>query len=165
MDDDLTSTVRLVRRPRVVTNDVGGTVWVDEVEPVEIELVSTMMLKVMLDADEDGTRQQLQDAAASGNGMLAHDPKRASFEVIDDEELRAALAGTDDPFASSGKTSQSHYEITEAADEVEGLSLVSTQMIKVMLEHPELSPEEVSDELQLIEEINASGGFDPYNKG
>ncbi|MFK8053014.1 MAG: hypothetical protein AB8F65_08555 [Woeseiaceae bacterium] len=157
MAGDFTRTMRLVRRSKVVTNDVGGTVWVDSVEPVELELVSTMMLEVMMDTDEDETRRQLKQLPEDGEGVLAHDPKRSEFQVVHCDEIEAALSGNAGP-------STPNPDLVHDDDELE-LSLVSTQMIKVMLDHPELSPQEVSEEVQLIEEIESAGGFDPYNNG
>ncbi|MEO0576156.1 MAG: hypothetical protein AAF004_11895 [Pseudomonadota bacterium] len=161
MTSDITSTIRLVRRPKVETNDVGGTVWVDTVESVELEMVSTMMLEVMLEADEGTTRMQLQQLETSQNGLLAHDRKNDSFEVVRGDELKAALAGSTGQSAPQRNADHARYAVEQTPDAAEELSLVSTQMIQVMLEKPELSPQQVSEELQLLEE--ASGGFDPYN--
>ncbi len=148
VDPDLTGTIRIKRKPKVITDDVGGTVWVDDVESVELELVSTMMLEVLIDEDEETVRQRLKDIEATGSGVLARDPRNASFEVVDDKELAKALKTADEG---------------PSVSEIDELSLVSTQMLRVMIEKPELSPQEVSDELQLLEDVKASGGYDPYN--
>lgn len=163
MDDELTSTIRLVRRPKVATNDVGGTVWIDSVESIEVELVSTMMLEVMLDADEGTTRQKLQDLDMSGDGVLAHNAKDARFEVVQGRELKAALDDSARSRSAAANASNTQYEVEQICDDLDELSLVSTQMIEVMIKKPELSPQEVSEELQLLEDVKASGGFDPYN--
>ncbi|MEL7298272.1 MAG: hypothetical protein AAGJ86_11475 [Pseudomonadota bacterium] len=159
MEDDTTSTIRLRRATshRVTTDAVGGTVWDDTIETVEFELVSTAMLKVMLDDDHDSTRLKLRAVADSGEGLLARSKHSASFEVVDKHEVRDALSAEPDT-----RSNATHAE--SPPNTVDELSLVSTQMIKVMLERPELTPEQVSDELQLVAEAEAAGGFDPYNK-
>lgn len=144
MKDDLTSTIRLVRRPRVTTDAVGGTVWADSIETLELEMVSTSMLEVMLDDDTEGTRHKMEQLATSGDGALARLAGSDSFEVISNDELQEALSDDD---THNG----------------EALELVTTQMLRVMIDNPDKSMEEVAEELQLIEEANAAGGFDPYN--
>lgn len=159
MDDDLTRTIRLRRpsSPRVTTDAVGGTVWDDTIETVELELVSTAMLSVMLDDDEDSTRLKLLQAAESGQGLLAKNRRSTSFEVLDKRDVQDALT-------AESSAPSSNLQVEQSAGAMEELSLVSTQMIKVMLEKPELTPQQVSEELQLVAEAEAAGGFDPYNK-
>lgn len=144
MKDDLTSTIRLVRRPRVTTDAVGGTVWADSIETLELEMVSTSMLEVMLGDDTEGTRRKMEQLAPSGDGALARLAGCDSFEVVSNDELQEALS--DDDTHDGG-----------------ALELVTTQMLRVMIDNPDKSINEVSEELQLIEEANAAGGFDPYN--
>jgi hypothetical protein len=36
--NNIGDTVRIRRPPRVITNDLGRTVWMSEVEPVELEI-------------------------------------------------------------------------------------------------------------------------------
>lgn len=151
MDIDLTSTIRIVRKPKVVTDAVGGTVWVDDVKSVELELVSTQMLEVLMDADEDTVRLKLQDLDATGNGVLARDVSKpgSDFEVVTGKELEQALA---------------EQTSIHSLDDAQELQLVSTQMVQVLIDRPDMTPKQVSQEMQLLEEVEAAGGYDPYNK-
>ncbi|MEM7083965.1 MAG: hypothetical protein AAF465_14645 [Pseudomonadota bacterium] len=158
MDNDLTATVRLVRRPKVVTDEVGGTVWTDPVGSIEVELVSTMMLKVMLADDEGTVRQQLLDLERSTDGILAHNAKDKKFEVVKGDALKAALGDS-----ATSQTPETEYVVEQVANDLDELSLVSTQMIQIMLEKPELSPQEVYDELEILESPKAIRGFNPYD--
>ena len=150
MNDDQTSTIRILREPKVITDAVGGTVWVDDVEPVELELISTQVLEGMMEVDEDTVRLKLKDLDATDNGVLArnvHDPQ-SDFEVVGGEELERAL------FETTG---------SHTLDDAQELQLVSTQMVQVLIERPDMTPQQVSEEMQLMEELEAAGGYDPYN--
>ncbi|MEL7023933.1 MAG: hypothetical protein AAGL69_09325 [Pseudomonadota bacterium] len=151
MNDDLTSTIRIVRQPKVLTDAVGGTVWVDDVTPVELELVSTQMLEVMMDVDEDTVRLKLKDIDATRNGVLARNPNQPNgdFEVVQGEELQQALI---------------EQTSIHSLDDDSELQLVSTQMVQVLIDRPDMTPKQVSEEMQLMEEVEAAGGYDPYNK-
>ncbi|MEM8547852.1 MAG: hypothetical protein AAGF46_06790 [Pseudomonadota bacterium] len=150
MDIDLTSTIRIVRKPKVVTDAVGGTVWVDDVKSVELELVSTQMLEIMMDADEDTVRMKLQDVDATGNGVLARDVSKpdSEFEVVTGKELEQALA---------------EQTSIHSLDDAQELQLVSTQMVQALIDRPDMTPKQVSQEMRLLEEVEAAGGYDPYN--
>ncbi|MEN7342152.1 MAG: hypothetical protein AAAFM81_04385 [Pseudomonadota bacterium] len=152
MDDDLTSTIRITRKPTVITDDVGGQVWMDSVKSAEFEILSTMRLKVMLDEDPELAREQLKQAASAGDGLIARNVDDNTLNVMPDDTLRAALNNT-----------PGDYESEQTPSDLDELTLVSTQMLRVVLEKPELTPKEVSEELELIAEQESMGGFDPYN--
>lgn len=148
MSDELTATIRIRRPAKIVTDDVGNSVWASDIEEVELELVSTMMLEQLLDADEDTVRMKLKDVAASGDGVLAREVGKDDFSFVGKADVEKAVTDHKPP---------------AAGQDTDELSLVSTQMVQVLLEKPHLSPKQVSDELKLLEEAEAAGGFDPYN--
>lgn len=148
MSIDLTRTVRIIRKPKVALDERGHNVWVDEVETAEFELVSTMMLQAIIESGDDAQKAQLRAAADAGDGVLTHDAEKNLFEIVDDEDLMAALRNADDSAPPSvGETVET---IDEQDDQFE---LVSTQMLKAMLD-PD-SAQEKADEIDTA--------FDPYN--
>lgn len=153
MGDQFKETVRIVRKDKVMTDERGRTVWNVPVEEVELELVSTEMLKVLIDSDDAEKRQSLEDAARGKDGVLAHSPSSGTFEIIDDDDLKAALEGAGGvPDAVDAAEFREESLLDRADTRDEELSLVSTQMLKVMLEiEDDEHPEE------------AEKSFDPYD--
>ena len=96
MSEELKQTVRLVRRGKVRTDDRGRSVWAEPVEDVELELVSTQMLKNMLVSGDDERKERLRVAAEARDGVLAQNVQSGSFEIIDDDDLDAALKSVAD---------------------------------------------------------------------
>ena len=157
MADKLDKTVRILRRSKVATDDRGHTVWVDPVESAELELVTTRMLKRMLASDDEAQRQQIHEAAQGKDGLLARDTQNESFEIIDDEDLKAALdasVGSTPPARAADVTYEVISEQSAAGDEE--LSLVSTQALRRILDGKPEQPDE--DTI-----VDDDGGFDPYN--
>ena len=158
MSEDFKQTVRLVRRGKVRTDDRGRTVWAEPVEDVELELVSTQMLKNMLGSGDDERKERLRAAAEERDGVLAQNVQSGSFEVIDDDDLDAALKSVADD-SGPGRVADVVSEPVAGTtpDEDGELSLVSTQMLRRILgqeeEHGEQEPGAVE----------AEQGFDPYN--
>ena len=152
MSIDDSGTIRLIRKPTVVTDDVGGQVWMDAVRSAEFEILSTMRLKAILDEDPAITREQLREAAESGDGFVARNVNDNTLNIMTGDSVRAALNDQDGEYASE-----------QSIEDAEELTLVSTQMLRVVLEKPDLTPAEVSEELELIAEQESMGGFDPYN--
>ena len=159
MSDKLTKTVRIMRPSKVTTDERGHTVWTGPVEEAELELVSTTMLKRVLDSGDLEKRKQLE-AASGHDGVLAHDPEKDRFEIIDDAELKEILA-SEPKGMDAIKAADIVYEPPDSDDESdeEELSLVSTQALRLML-NPEEGVAERDDEA-----IEADSGFDPYNSG
>ena len=91
MNDELKKTTRIVRRPKVKTDDCGRTVRADIVETANLELVSTQMLQQLIDDGDDATMNHLREVAEGKDGLLAHDADRGRFEIISDEELQHIL--------------------------------------------------------------------------
>ena len=153
MSDPFKETVRIVRKDKVMTDERGRTVWNVPVEEVELELVSTEMLKTLIDSGDAEKRQNLEAAARGKDGVLAQSPTSGTFEIIDDDDLQAALEGAGDVSDNVDAAEFREESLLDRADTGdEELSLVSTQMLKVMLEiEDEDDPEE------------ADTGFNPYD--
>ena len=150
MNDDLKRTMRIVRPSKVRTDDRGRTVWDGTVNTANLELVSTQMLKQLIESDDSDTRDQLREAAQGADGVLAHDVDKGRFEIISDEELQRILDGTDAKFMENPTAAAIEEPATKIdADEPE-LDLVSTQLLRTIL-----SPDDI--------EQAAASGFDPYD--
>ena len=159
MSDELDKTVRIVHGSKVGVDDRGRTVWLDPVKDVELELVSTAMLKRVLESDDEMAKQQIRETAEGKDGVLAHDPEKDMFEIIDDDELQELLASVPqgmDAIKTADVATTAKEDPVDADDE---LSLVSTQMLRQLLdpavELPSGADNPASDD----------GGFDPYNSG
>ncbi len=155
MGDQFKETVRIVRKDKVMTDERGRTVWNVPVEEVELELVSTEMLKTLIDSGDAEKRRSLEDAARGKEGVLAKSPTSGTFEIIDDDDLQAALDGAGGVSETVDAAEFREESLMDRADTGdEELSLVSTQMLKVMLE---------IDEDESEDPENADTGFNPYD--
>ena len=161
MSDELKKTVRIVRKPKVALDEHGHSVWTEPVEAVELDLVSTTMLKQILDSDDKKARQRIEEAAQGKDGVLAHDTQNNRFEIIDDDDLQAALDSAANTPAQARPADVVLAPLSEHINEdEEELSLVSTQMLRQILasDDPEASVDPGGSE-------DDDGGFDPYNSG
>ncbi len=161
MTEEFKKTVRIVRKPKVALDEHGHSVWTEPVEAVELDLVSTTMLKQILDSDDKKAKQRIEEAAQGKDGVLAHDTQNNKFEIIDDDDLQAAL---DSASSTPDQTRPADVVLAPLSDHInedeEELSLVSTQMLRQILasDDPEanVDPGGIDDD---------DGGFDPYNSG
>ncbi len=159
MSDELKKTVRIVRKPKVALDEHGHSVWTEPVEAVELDLVSTTMLKEILDSDDKKAKRRIEEAAQGKDGVLAHDTQNNKFEIIDDDDLQAAL---DSAANAPDQTRPADVVLAPLSEHInedeEELSLVSTQMLRQILasDDPEADPGGSE---------NDDGGFDPYNSG
>lgn len=154
MSDDLKKTQRIVRRPKVRTDDRGRTVWDDTIKTANLELVSTQMLEQLIDEGDPATSSHLEEVSKGADGVLAHDAERGRFEIISDEELEHILQGTEAEY-NAKKAVPSEEPSVEVVQEDEQLELVSTQMLRQIL-----NPDDFSE---LDEDGSAQSGFDPYD--
>jgi hypothetical protein len=154
MNDELKKTTRIVKRPKVKTDDRGRTVWDDTVKTANLELVSTQMLQQLIDDGDDATTNHLRKVAEGKDGLLAHDAGRGRFEIISDEELQHILDGTDAEYRARKKAASIEEPTAEVVEEEEELELVSTQMLRQIL-----SPEDFSED----DDGAPGSGFDPYD--
>jgi hypothetical protein len=143
--------VRIVR-PKVSTDDRGRTVWTEPVESVELELVTTGMLEQILQTDDDDAKRRLREAARGKDGVLAHDPRRGRYEIIDDDDLKAPAGAPE-----TGGASTVVLEPLSSLADIDGeeLSLVSTQALRRIIRVEEDEPDD--------ERLEPDKGFDPYN--
>lgn len=163
MADDLKQTVRIVRKKKVMTDDRGRTVWNVPVHESELELVSTKTLQTLLGSEDEERRKRLAEVAESKDGVLAQDLKSGGFEIIEDDDLKAALASADSAEPVKPSADVVYEPVPESATDEE-LSLVSTQMLRQMLSDGELTDD--PDKPDDPDSPDAgSGGFDPYNSG
>lgn len=155
MSDILKQTLRIARESKVKTDDRGRSVWAEPAEEAELELVSTMMLKQMLQSENVDQKQRLAKAASGKQGVLAHNVGNDDFEIIDDDDLKAALASADSRPSGAAAADVTYEPLLEQADTGdEELSLVSTQALRQIL-----SIDDDEDDT----ELDPGGGFDPYN--
>ncbi|MCG8370703.1 MAG: hypothetical protein MJA32_09355 [Proteobacteria bacterium] len=159
MSDELKKTIRIERDAKVGTDELGNTVWTKPVEPAELELVSTVMLKQILDSGDEARRQRLRSLAEERDGVLVRDAQTQTLEIISDEVVEAALgAGAQTPDAT-GRAGVV-YEPASSSDDGEALSLVSSQALRRILKDEAPSaegPDEIGSE-------DDGGGFDPYDR-
>lgn len=163
MSKSPTQTLRILRPARVRTDDRGRTVWDGPVEETEFELVSTTSLRAMLSSGDADRKRQLKEAAASKNGVLAKNLSSGRFEIIDDDDLKAALERADstpDPVRAADVTGGPLLERVDTEDEE--LSLVSTQALRKLLGQPE-KKEPANPRKKIRKADSPGGGFDPYN--
>ncbi len=154
MSDDLKKTIRLVRKNKCITDDRGRTVWNVPIENTELELVSTERLEQMIAADGQRAKERIAAAAETKDGILAHNAADDRFQIIDDDDLMAALDSAADTREREVKlASEAAPEFDDSSGEEE-LSLVSTQMLKQLLDV------EGGDE---DEAPPAESGFNPYD--
>ena len=158
MNDELKRTIR-IKKPRVETDERGRTVWAGPVETTELELVSTMMLKKMIDSGDEARKRRLHEAAEQKDGVLARDTSNDEFQIIDDDDLKAALDSAGDDRADAEPAGVTIEQIPLGTGSEEELSLVSTQALRHMLDKDH-APDDAPDDAEIIEEDRS---FDPYN--
>ena len=155
MNDKLKRTVR-IKKPSVETDDRGRTVWAGPVETTELELVSTTMLRKMIDSGDEARKRRLREVAEQKDGVLARDTGNDEFQIIDDDDLKAALKHADDPEAGTADVVME--QIPLGTESEEALSLVSTQALRRMLDKDD-APDDEPDAVEIEEDRS----FDPYN--
>lgn len=161
MNDELKQTIRIQRGEKVGLDDQGHSVWTKPVESIELELVNTVMLKKILDSDDEEKKQRIKSLAGEGDGVLAKDTGSQNFEIISDEELASALEASGQETAFH-RPSDVVLEPPVSDGEEEELSLVSTQVLRQMLSHDDAGPAGDAGE---FEESGDKGGYNPYDSG
>jgi len=125
MSDELFKTVKIKINRKVGTDSQGRTVWTKPVEETEFELVSTEMLKGILESGDDQKKDQIRALADEEDGVFACASDSDAFEILPDEELEGALMDAENPESPNMPRRFTLERISEL-DEGEGLSLVST---------------------------------------
>ena len=154
MPADFTRTVRIQRPSRVAPDARGRNVWVGKVETVELELVSTMALKKILQTADGPTQVEIRELAKSNKvGVLARDTATGHYQIVSEAELKAIAESDGAPKPAAGDRPRRGTEVVAppltdntrlAAAE---LSLVSTQILR-----------------KVVAKKDPSGGFNPYDK-
>ena len=91
MGDDTGKTIKIRRNEKVGTDSRGRTVWTKPIEPVELELMSTLMLEQIILSDDEESKKQLRALTDGNDGVIACDTTNNKFEVVKDDELEVAL--------------------------------------------------------------------------
>ncbi len=105
MSEPFKQTVKIIRKPKEGSDDSNRNVWSDPIEPIELELVSTGMLRQILKSGDEDAKKKIEEVAMTDkdvDGVLAHDTEKNDYEIVDTD-------GNDD------------------------FSLVSTQMLRKIL--------------------------------
>lgn len=157
MNDKLDQTQRILRSPKVTTDERGRTVWIDPVETGQFELVSTQMLKQLIESGDANVNNDLRKIAEGDDGLLARDTDKDQFEVINDAELQQILDGADLPLDEVSATPVQSGPSSPGGEEPEELELVSTQLLRVVLN--------LEDDESESADPQAESGFNPYNSG
>jgi hypothetical protein len=121
------------------TDDRGRNVWIDPIDDVELELVSTAKLKLILDSGNEQQKDRIRELADGEDGVLACSTETNRFEVLKEDELTLEA-------------------VCEPGGEEED-SLVTTQALRKILkiaDEPEEPEEDTEDE---------SRGYNPYDSG
>ena len=160
MSDELNKTIRLQ-----LASDLGRSSSDDE---TELELISTQELHLLLENDDE-KRKDLEAVADGEDGVLARNVQNDQFEIVDRDHVAAALARAEEkrPLDITGTA------LAETnSDGEQGLSLVSTMMLKRMLDpaaeqkqksKPKAKP--AAGAATIAGELDdfKNAGFDPYN--
>ena len=161
MTKDPTRTVRIRKVDKVAPDHRGRSVWLSKIEPVELELVSTMALQSILKTEGGKTRVEIQKLAAGRkNGVLARDTATGHFRILSEADLRKAATAKpgEGPKRSSVVTAPPMSETTRK--KAEELSLVSTQILRKVVKPDGKSEIEKSKTAGRKDKF---GGFNPYD--
>lgn len=154
-------TVQSRKTGKVGPDHRGRSVWLGEIKPIELELVSTDALERILKNEGSEASSEIRKLAAGRkDGVLARETATGQFRILSDADLKKASDAPpgDAPKRSGGVTAAPLSEtIREKAEE---LSLVSTQNLrKVVLPdgRSEVEPAKPGGKK------DKSGGFNPYD--
>jgi hypothetical protein len=160
---DHTKTLQIHKIDKVAPDTRGRSVWLGEVEPVELELVSTTALEKILKTEGGQTRTEIRRLAAGRkNGVLARDTATGHFRILSDADLRKAATAppAEGPKRSGVTTGAALTDTTrKKADE---LSLVSTQILRKVVK-PDSKSEIEAAKSKPAGKKDKFGGFNPYD--
>ncbi len=161
MAKDPTKTVQIRKIDKVAPDTRGRSVWLGKVEPVELELVSTMALQTILKTEGGKSRVEIEKLAAGRkNGVLARDTATGHFRILSEADLRkaASVPPGEGPKRSGVVTAAPMTETTRK--KAEELSLVSTQILRKVVK-PDGSSE--IGKPKPAGRKDKFGGFNPYD--
>ncbi|MBM4220254.1 MAG: hypothetical protein FJ171_11675 [Gammaproteobacteria bacterium] len=76
---------------KVGRDERGRSVWLGEVEPIELELVSTDALQQILKSEGSEASSEIRKLAASRkDGVLARETATGRFQILSDADLEKA---------------------------------------------------------------------------
>ena len=161
MAQDFVKTVVIRRPAKVATDDRGRTVWVGKVESVELELVSTTALQKILQSDDGKTRIEIRRLVKGRkDGVLAKETATGAFQIVSNEDLKAALqitGGLPPGSRAADVTAPPMADKTQQA--AQELSLVSTQVLRKVLK----PGGKVEYQKPKAGKKDRFGGFNPYD--
>ena len=161
MAKDHTKTVQIRRVAKVAPDDRGRSVWLGKVEPIELELVSTIALQKILKTGGGDTRAEIGKLASGRkNGVLAREAATGHFRILSEADLRRAA--TAPPSPADGPQRRNVTTGAPISDTVrrkaDELSLVSTQMLRKVVR-----PDGTAGVEKPATKKDRSGGFNPYD--
>ena len=159
MGDELYRTVKIKLNRKDGTDSQGRAVGTNPAEETEFELVSTMMLKQILESDDDQKKDQIRGLANEEDGVLACSTGSDEFRILLDDEIESALKSSPNPELAGG----SAVDVTEKSDEEEDIALVSTQLLRTMLHDDDKTDVEPNKADGEPKEEFKIGGFNPYD--
>ena len=163
MAKDHTKTVQIRRIAKVAPDERGHSVWLGKIEPVELELVSTMALQKFLKTGSGETRAEIGKLAAGRkNGVLARDAATGHFRILSEADLRKAATVPPPPARGPQRRNvTTGAPISDTARrKADELSLVSTQMLRKVV-RPDGKVE--AGKPEPAAKKDKFGGFNPYD--
>jgi hypothetical protein len=131
-------------------------------DPVELELVSTIVLEKILGSNDAKSRDEIRRlATGKKDGVLARETATGHFRIVSQGEAKRRVeSGDRQPALRQARITQkpAAETVRQSADE---LSLVSTQVLRKVLNLEEPVKEE-KPAAGIIRK-DKHGGFDPYN--
>jgi hypothetical protein len=160
MSKDHVKTVRIRKQDKVAPDERGRSVWLGDVNTIELELVSTTALEKILKSEGGQTRIEIRKlAAGKKEGVLARDTATGHFRIVSEADLEKALAA--EPGGKPGRSAEvTAAPLTETTRRAaEELSLVNTQILRKVLK-----PEEKAGAAKpRTGKKDKFGGFNPYD--
>jgi hypothetical protein len=132
MGDELYRTIKIKVNQKEGTASLERDAGTSPGEDTEFELVSTMMLKQILESDDDAKKDQIRGLADEEDGVLACSIGTDEFKILPDDEIEAALKASPNPELADLAGGYA-LDVTEKTDEEEDIALVSTQLLRTML--------------------------------
>jgi len=158
---DFTKTVQIRKVDKVASDLHGRSVWLGKVEPVELELMSTMALKKILKTEGGETRTEIEKLAAGRkNGVLARDTATGHFRILTDHDLRKVATAPQGEGPKRSGVSVGAPLTDTARKKADELSLVSTQILRKVVK-PGGKAEVQKAKASLKKD--RFGGFNPYD--
>lgn len=161
MAKDHTKTVQIRRVAKVAPDDRGRSVWLGKVEPIELELVSTIALQKILKTGGGDTRAEIGKLASGRkNGVLAREAATGHFRILSEADLRRAATAPPSPADGPQRRNvTTGAPISDTARrKADELSLVSTQMLRKVVR-----PDGTAGLEKPATKKDRSGGFNPYD--